>query len=82
MWNGITEEEALKIRGEDKRMECLRLASSKPDVSSPEAIVATAQQYERFVFVPQCEMDEKVAILKQVAKIVGVELSSVFPASE
>ena len=37
-----------------------------------------AKEIDRVTGQPDCEMDEKVAIIKRFAEVVGVDLSEVF----
>jgi hypothetical protein len=50
----------------------------KRDVEEMKALLIRAKEYDERNGEPDCEMDEKVALLKQVAKLVGVDLSEVF----
>ncbi|WP_127524054.1 hypothetical protein [Mesorhizobium sp. Z1-4] len=50
----------------------------KREVEEMKALLIRAKEYDERNGEPDCEMDEKVALLKQVAKIVGVDLSEVF----
>ena len=46
----------------------------KKDVQELAALLARAKEYDRRNNEPDCEMDEKVALVKKVAEMVGVEL--------
>lgn len=52
----------------------------KKDVEEMKALLLRAKQYDEENGEPDCEMDEKVALLKRVAEMVGVDLGDVFPA--
>ena|ERR1700761_2992645 len=41
-------------------------------------VLVVAKKYDEETGQPDCEMDDKVAVLKRVAEIVGVDLSKVF----
>lgn len=50
----------------------------KKDVEEMKALLKRAIKYDEMNNEPHCEMEEKVALLKAVAKIVGVDLSEIF----
>lgn len=50
----------------------------KKDVEEMKELLKRAKKYDEETGQPDCEMDEKVALLKQVAKLVGVDLSEIF----
>jgi hypothetical protein len=52
----------------------------KRDVENMKALLQRAKEYDERNGEPHCEMDEKVDLLKRIAKAVGVDLSDVFPA--
>lgn len=52
----------------------------KRDVEEMKKLLLRAKEYDERNNEPHCEMDEKVALLKQIAKVVGVDLSAVFGA--
>lgn len=52
----------------------------KRDVEEMKALLKRAKAYDEANGEPDCEMDEKVALLKRVAELVGVDLSEVFGA--
>lgn len=51
----------------------------KKDVEEMKALLIRAKEYDEKNGEPDCEMDAKVALLKQVAKFVGVSLKEVWP---
>ena len=51
----------------------------KRDVEDMKKLLLRAKEYDEKNNEPHCEMEEKVALLKQIAKLVGVDLSDVFP---
>jgi hypothetical protein len=61
--NGPTREEFDKLRD---------------DVQELKKLLTAAKEYDRAVGEPDCEMDEKVALIRAVAKYVGVDLSGIF----
>ncbi len=50
----------------------------KKDVQEMKELLKRAVEYDRRTNQPNCEMEEKVALLKAVAKAVDVDLSDVF----
>lgn len=53
--------------------------SLKAEVLEMKQLLLRAIEYDKRNSEPNCEMEEKVALLKQVAKMVGVSLEDVFP---
>ena len=51
----------------------------KIEVQQMHELLKRAKRYDEDNGEPNCEMEEKVATLKKVAKMVGVDLSDVFP---
>lgn len=49
------------------------------DVEEMKALLKRAKKYDADNGEPDCEMDEKVALIKKVAELVGVDLSDVAP---
>ena len=47
-------------------------------VEEMKALLVRAKEYDERNNEPHCEMEDKVALLKQVAKLVGVSLEDVF----
>ncbi len=52
----------------------------KREVEDLKALLARAKKYDEDNGEPDCEMDEKVALIKKVADLVGVDLSEIFGA--
>lgn len=50
----------------------------KKDVEEALRLLKNAKEIDRVTGQPDCEMDEKVAIIKRFAEVVGVDLSEVF----
>lgn len=50
----------------------------KRDVEEMKALLLRAKEYDERNGEPACEMEEKVALLRKVAALVGVDLSDVF----
>lgn len=50
----------------------------KKEVEEMKAILKRAKLYDEQTGQPHCEMEDKVAKLKEIAKLMGVDLSEVF----
>lgn len=50
----------------------------KRDVDEMKALLKRAKEYDLRNGEPDCEMDDKIALLKKVAEMVGVSLDDVF----
>lgn len=50
----------------------------KREIEEMKKLLQRAKEYDERNNEPHCEMDEKVALLKKVAELVGVDLSDVF----
>ena len=50
----------------------------KKEVEEMKELLKKALEYDKKNNEPHCEMEEKVALLKAVAKMVGVDLSEIF----
>lgn len=50
----------------------------KREVEDMKALLKRAKKYDEETGQPDCEVDDKVALLKRVAEAVGVDLSEVF----
>lgn len=50
----------------------------RKDVLEMKELLKRAVEYDKKNNEPHCEQEEKIALLKQVAKFVGVDLSDVF----
>jgi len=48
------------------------------DVEEMKTLLKKAKQYDIEHGEPDCEMDEKVEVLRRVAELVGVDLSDIF----
>ena len=51
----------------------------KKDVEEMKKLLERALDYDKRNNEPNCEMEEKVALLKKVAELVGVNLEDIFP---
>ena len=58
-----SQEEIAKLRKEMEELKLLLLA---------------AKRYDEKMGEPDCEMDDKVALIKKIAKLVGVDMGDVF----
>jgi 3-dehydroquinate dehydratase len=58
-----SQEEIAKLRKEMEELKLLLLA---------------AKRYDEQMGEPDCEMDDKVALIKKIAKLVGVDMKDVF----
>ena len=54
----------------------------KREVEDMKKLLLRAKDYDERNGEPHCEMDEKVALLKRVAELVGVNLDEVFAHSD
>lgn len=52
----------------------------KRDVEDMKALLVRAKKYDEDNGEPECEMEEKVALVRRVAEAVGVDLSDVLGA--
>lgn len=50
----------------------------KREVEEMKKLLLRAKKYDEETGQPDCEMEDKVALLKKVAQLVGVDLSEVF----
>ncbi len=50
----------------------------KKEVEEMKKLLERALEYDKRNNEPNCEMEEKVALLKKVAKMVGVDLNEIF----
>jgi len=50
----------------------------KKDVEELKKLLKAAKAYDEAVGEPDCEMEDKVALIKKIAKIVGVDMSEIF----
>lgn len=51
----------------------------KREVQEMKALLKRAKKYDEETGQPNCEMEDKVDILKKVAEMVGVDLKEIFP---
>lgn len=51
----------------------------RKEVQEMKELLKRAKKYDEDNGEPNCEMDDKVAVLKRVAALVGVDLSDIFP---
>ena len=51
----------------------------RKEVLEMKALLLRAIEYDKRNNEPACEMEEKVALLKKVAELVGISLEDVFP---
>ena len=49
------------------------------DVADLKSLLQRAKKYDADNGEPDCEMDEKVALLRKIAELVGVDLSDALP---
>jgi hypothetical protein len=54
------------------------VADLRRQVEEMKALLIRAKEYDERNGEPDCEMEDKVALLKKIAKAVGVDLSEVF----
>jgi hypothetical protein len=45
-------------------------------------LLKAAKKYDEQTGQPDCEQEDKIALLKRLAELVGVDLSEVFPAGD
>jgi|HubBroStandDraft_2_1064218.scaffolds.fasta_scaffold157973_4 hypothetical protein len=58
------------------------IAALRKEMEELKKLLKAAKEYDKAVGEPDCEMDEKVALIKKMAKLVGVDMSEVFDAKE
>lgn len=61
-----------------KSMHIAEFNKLKEEFEALKELLKAAKIYDEATDQPNCEMDEKVEILKKVAKLLGVDLSGVF----
>lgn len=54
----------------------------KREVKELRKLLAAAKDFDKATGQPDCEVDEKVALIKRIAEFVGVELGDVLEAGE
>ena len=52
----------------------------KKDVEELKKLLIAAKRFDEKVEEPDCETDDKVALIKKIAKLVGVDMKEVFNA--
>ena len=50
----------------------------KKEMKELKKLLKAAKKYDEAMGEPDCEMDDKVALIKKVAKVVGVDMNEVF----
>jgi len=50
----------------------------KRSVEALKELLLAAKEYDRKMGEPDCEMEDKVALIKKLAEVVGVDLSQIF----
>lgn len=53
----------------------------RADVDELKTLLLAAKRYDERTGQPDCEVDEKVALIRRLAELVGVDMSGVFPAN-
>jgi len=53
----------------------------KREIEELRTLLMAAKKFDEATGQPDCEQGEKVALIKKIAKIVGVDMSDVFPGS-
>jgi len=51
----------------------------KKEVEELRKLLLAAKEYDEATGQPDCEVDEKVALIRRIAEFVGVDMSDVFP---
>ncbi len=54
------------------------LDALKREMEELKKLLVAAKKYDEATGQPDCEMEDKVALIKKVAKLVGVDMSGVF----
>jgi hypothetical protein len=54
----------------------------RAEVEECKELVLAAKRIDAALGEPNCEMDEKVALLKRVAELVGIDMSELFQPNE
>lgn len=50
----------------------------KKDVEELKKLLVAAKKYDEAVGEPDCELEDKVALIKRLAKLVGVSMNEIF----
>ena len=69
------EREPIKIGSDVSREEFEAL---KRDIEELKELLLAAKKYDEETGQPDCEVDEKVALIRKMAELVGVDISQVF----
>ena len=72
--DGATKAEVVILQAEVERL--------RKDIEQMKKELAAAKKQDEEDGNPDCEMEEKVEILKRIAKAVGVDLSEIWPDEE
>lgn len=51
----------------------------KNEIKELKKLLLAAKEYDKNTNQPDCEVDEKIALLKKVAEMVGIDMKDVFP---
>lgn len=51
----------------------------KNEVAALKELLLAAKKFDEATGQPDCEVDEKVAMIKKIAKMVGIDMKDVFP---
>lgn len=70
----VTRAEFLTYKAENEA----EIEKLKKEIESLKKLLKAAKIYDEETGQPDCEMDEKVAIIKKVAELVGVDLDDIF----
>ena len=54
----------------------------KREVEALRELLRAAKIYDEATGQPDCETDDKVALIKRLADLVGVDMSDIFPSSD
>lgn len=54
----------------------------KKEVEELKKLLLEAKKFDEITGQPNCEMEDKVKLLKEIAKVVGVDLKSVFNTTQ
>ena len=52
----------------------------KKEVAALKELLIAAKKYDAATGQPDCEQEDKIALLRRLAELVGVDLSEVFPS--
>jgi hypothetical protein len=54
----------------------------KKEMQELKELLKAAKRYDEKTGQPDCEQEDKIALLKRLAEVVGVDLSDVFPSGD